>query len=237
MKILAIESSGLVASAAIYEDGKILAEYTLNYKMTHSETLMPAIKEICEKISLALNTLDYIACSMGPGSFTGLRIGAATAKGLALALNKPIIPVPTLDSMAYNIYDTDKTVCPIMDARRHQVYAAVYKWENNELLRLTDYFAEDIDYVMQKVASFGGEAIFLGDGITVYRDKILSRKGFFVAPYYGAFQRAALVAALGEKLAKDGVFVKGDDFKPFYIRKPQAERELEEKKAGRGLNV
>ena len=237
MNILAVESSGLVASAAVYEDGRISAEYTLNYKMTHSETLMPAIEEICGKTGLDLGKLDYIACSMGPGSFTGLRIGAATAKGLALALDKPIIPVPTLDSMAYNVYDTNKAVCPIMDARRHQVYTAVYRWEKGELLRLTDYIAADIDEVMEKAASFGEEVIFLGDGTTVYRDKILSRKGFSIPPPHAVFQRAALVAVLGERLAGRGVFVPGGEFKPFYIRKPQAERELEERKNGSGLNV
>ena len=105
------------ASAALLENDVIVAEYSIHYKMTHSQTILPMIDEISHKIELDLSTVDYIACSCGPGSFTGLRIGAATAKGLALGGNIDVVAVPTLDALAYNVFDTDAIICPIMDAR------------------------------------------------------------------------------------------------------------------------
>ena len=122
MKILAIDSSGLTASAAVTENGILTAEYTVNYKKTHSQTLLPMNDEISRMIELDLNTLDAIAVAGGPGSFTGLRIGSATAKGLGLALGKPLIAVPTADALAFNLYGAAGVICPMMDARRSQVY-------------------------------------------------------------------------------------------------------------------
>ena len=129
MKILAMDTSGLVASAAVVEDDNLLAEYTVNYKKTHSQTLVPMVNEISRMIELDLDSIDAIAVAAGPGSFTGLRIGSATAKGLGLALNKPLISVPTVDALAYNLYGTDKLVCPMMDARRSQVYTGLYTFD------------------------------------------------------------------------------------------------------------
>ena len=135
MKILALDSSGLVASVAVVEDDILVAEYTMNYKKTHSQTLLPMMKEKKKAISLDLNSIDAIAVAAGPGSFTGLRIGSATAKGLGLALDKPLIGIPTVDALAYNLYDTapDTLICPIMDARRKQVYTGIYCFENHAL--------------------------------------------------------------------------------------------------------
>ena len=127
MKILAIEASSLVASVAIMTDDIITAEYTMNHKITHSQTIMPMIDEIVKRCEADLSELDAIAVSGGPGSFTGLRIGSATGKGLAQALNIPIVHVPTLDAMAFNAYGYDGLVCPIMDARRMQVYTGIYR--------------------------------------------------------------------------------------------------------------
>ena len=121
MKILALDSSGLVASVAVAEDDNLIAEYTVNYKKTHSQTLLPMLDEIAKMTELDLNTIDAIAVAAGPGSFTGLRIGSATAKGLGLALKKPLIPIPTVEGLAYNLYGTKALICPLMDARRNQV--------------------------------------------------------------------------------------------------------------------
>ncbi len=126
MKILSIDSSGLVASVAVTDDDILIAEYTICYKKTHSQTLVPMMDEIRRMTDLDLNSIDAIAVAKGPGSFTGLRIGSATAKGLGLALEKPIIPVPTVDGLAYRCYCTDKRGCPLMDARRSQVYTGIY---------------------------------------------------------------------------------------------------------------
>ena len=123
MKILAIESAATTASAAILEDDHLVAEYTIDYKKTHSQTLLPMIAEIRDMVQLDLETLDAIAVSGGPGSFTGLRIGSTTAKGLGLALKKPLIHVPTLDAMAFQIFGTSGLICAMMDARKGNVFA------------------------------------------------------------------------------------------------------------------
>ena len=133
MKILALDSSGLVASVAVVENDTLLAEYTVNYKKTHSQTLLPMLDEISNMTELDLSTIDAIAVAGGAGSFTGLRIGSATAKGLGLALEKPLISIPTTAAIAYNIWDTNKFVCPIMDARRNQVYTGVYCYTDHRL--------------------------------------------------------------------------------------------------------
>ena len=126
MKILAIDSSGLVAGVAVAEGDTLLAEYTTNYKKTHSQTLLPMLDEVKRMIELDLSSIDAIAVAAGPGSFTGLRIGSATAKGLGLALDKPLIGVPTVDALAMNLYGAGGYICPIMDARRNQVYTGIY---------------------------------------------------------------------------------------------------------------
>ncbi|MCR5292832.1 MAG: tRNA (adenosine(37)-N6)-threonylcarbamoyltransferase complex dimerization subunit type 1 TsaB [Eubacterium sp.] len=127
MKIVALGSSGTVATVAVAEDDKIIAEYSMNYKKTHSETLLPMLDEITKNASIDLEDVDAVAVCAGPGSFTGLRIGAATAKGLALALDIPIVPVPTCAGIAYNMWGFDGLICPIVDARRGQVYTGVYR--------------------------------------------------------------------------------------------------------------
>ena len=133
MKLLALDSSGLVASVAILDGETLVAEYTLNYKKTHSQTLLPMLDEIVKMTQTELSEMDAIAVAAGPGSFTGLRIGSATAKGLGLALNKPIISVPTLEGIACNFYGTDAIICPMMDARRQQVYTGIYEFCKEEI--------------------------------------------------------------------------------------------------------
>ena len=172
MKILALESSGLVASAAVMEDDNLLGEYTMNYKKTHSQTLLPMLQALTEMIELDLNTIDAIAVSKGPGSSTGLRIGSATAKGLGLALNKPIIPVPTVDALAYNLWGTDKQVCPLMDARRQQTYTGLYTFENGQLQTMIEQCAVDISDIIKNVNATGKPVIFLGDGVSVFSEYI-----------------------------------------------------------------
>ena len=128
MKILALDSSGLVASVAVAEDDNLIGEYTVNYKKTHSQTLLPMLDAVAKMVDLDLETIDAIAVAKGPGSFTGLRIGSATAKGLGLALDKPIVEIPTVDGLAYNLWGAKDLVCPLMDARRNQVYTGLYEF-------------------------------------------------------------------------------------------------------------
>lgn len=231
MKILALDTTGLVASVALVDDEKTIAEFTTNYKKTHSQTIMPMIEQLKNMVELDLSTVDYIACASGPGSFTGLRIGAATAKGLAHGLDKKIIPVPTLDGLAYNLSECNKLIVPIMDARRNQVYSAIYS-NVNGFERLSDYMACDINELLCKVTEIDENAVFLGDGVPVFKDRITEfNSEFSFAPQCSNMQRAACIGALA--LNRVNHAVNPNDFEIIYLRKSQAERELEEKNANR----
>lgn len=235
MKILGLDSSGLVASAAIVEDDILLAEYTTNYKKTHSQTLLPMLDEIRNMIDLDMESIDAIAIAAGPGSFTGLRIGAATAKGLGLALDKPLVEVPTLEGLAYNLCGTAQLVCPLMDARRNQVYTGIYEFIKEQtayrLHVVEEQCAVDISVILEKLNACGREVVFLGDGVPVYADRIqeLLTVPYTFAPANNNRQRAASVAALGAVYFADGKTVTAAEHQPEYLRKSQAEREQEEK--------
>ena len=176
MRILALDSSGLVASVAVVEkieeEEQVIAEYTVNYKKTHSQTLLPMLDTVSDMIELDLKTIDAIAVAGGPGSFTGLRIGSATAKGLGLAMNKPLIHIPTLEGLAYNLCGTDAIVCPIMDARRGQVYTGIYEFCGNELVVLEDQMAISIEELGDHLKKYDKRIIFLGDGVPVFRARL-----------------------------------------------------------------
>ncbi len=229
MKILGIESSSLVASVALVEDEVTIAEYTVNFKKTHSQTLLPMLDEIARMIELDLGSIDAIAVSGGPGSFTGLRIGAATAKGLGLALEKPLIHVPTIDAMAYNLYGTNALICPLMDARRSQVYTGLYyfKEQLETVMKPSCILVEELADIMN---TRGEKVIFLGDGVPVVREKLceLLHVPYVFAPAQVNRQRAASVAALGARYLEAGKVVSAADFAPDYLRKAQAERDFEE---------
>lgn len=231
MKILGLDSSGLVAGVAVVEDDVLLAEYTTNYKKTHSQTLLPMLDELRRMIELDMDTLDAIAVSSGPGSFTGLRIGSATAKGLGLALGKPLVEVPTLEGLAWNLCGTDRVVCPLMDARRNQVYAAAYEFERRGecfcLVGVIDQAPIDIVEMLEKLNALSREVIFLGDGVPVYYDLIKEhcRVPFALAPAGSNRQRAVSVASLGAVYASQGKTVSAAGHQPEYLRKSQAEQE------------
>lgn len=235
MKILAIDSSGLVATIALVEDDNLIAEYTIHHKKTHSQTLMPMLSEIKNMTELDLESVDAIAVAKGPGSFTGLRIGAATAKGLAMGLNKPIIEVPTLEGMAYQMYGTSAAICPIMDARRNQVYTGLYQFvageEGYEMKTLQEGCACDILECIDFVNANGKEVVFLGDGVEVFADVICEKceVPVFFAPAHRRLQSAASVGALALIYAKEGKFTEAKDHAPDYFRVSQAERERMEK--------
>ena len=239
MKILALDSSGLVASVAVVENDTLLAEYTVNYKKTHSQTLLPMLDEISNMTELDLSTIDAIAVAGGPGSFTGLRIGSATAKGLGLALEKPLISIPTTAAIAYNIWDTDKFVCPIMDARRNQVYTGVYCYTDHRLDTVWEQDTMSIEALAEGLNCLDHEVIFLGDGVAVYREKLeaLLTIPFSFAPAHVNRQRAAAVAALAEVYYKEGKIQTAEEHEPEYLRKSQAERERAERESGKHAEV
>lgn len=232
MRILALDSSGLVATVAIVEDNQTVAEYTVNYKKTHSQTLLPMLDEIVKMTEFDLSTVDAIAVAGGPGSFTGLRIGSATAKGLGLALNKPLIHVPTVDGMAYNLFGCKGLICPMMDARRSQVYTGIYRFE--EAFEIIEpQMAISVEELIAKLNQYGEKVTFLGDGVPVYGE--LLKEGLTVdyafAPAHLNRQRASAVGTLGQQYYKEGKIETAMEHQPEYLRLSQAERERAEKNA------
>lgn len=237
MNLLAIESSGQVASAAVIRDDALIAEYTLNNGLTHSQTLLPMIEEIMNSSKLEKESLDAIAISKGPGSFTGLRIGSATAKGLGLALNIPLAEVSTLLGLAYNLREcTKRLVCPIIDSRRREVYGAIYRfsWENGEYACecVMQDSALTLEAFLDKLNEMGQPCIFTGDAVNAYGDYIKEKT---ICDYQFASGRnllvnAASVAMAGLDMYKEGRLVNADEHSPEYLRLSQAEREMLEKK-------
>ena len=235
MKILGLDSSGIVASVAIVEDDVLIAEYTVNYKKTHSQTLLPMLDEIAKMTEHDLNSIDAIAVAAGPGSFTGLRIGSATAKGLGLALKKPLIAIPTVEGLAYNLYDIPGLICPIMDARRKQVYTGIYRFTDHQLKVVEDQMAVSMETVIEKLNQYGEAVTFLGDGVPVFHELIAEKMTvpYSFAPAHVNKQRAAAVAALGEIYYRQGKTETAMEHVPDYLRVSQAERERAEREAAK----
>mgnify|MGYP001382683729 CR=1 FL=1 len=227
MKILAIESSGLVAGVAVVEDGRTLAEYNVSHKKTHSQTLLPMLDEVKRMIGLDLSTVDAIAVSGGPGSFTGLRIGSATAKGLGLALDLPIAAVPTTEALAYNACSAPELVCPIMDARRGQVFNGLYRFQGNNMETIAGQRIIDMNELIGELNERGEDVLFLGDAVSVHKDKIGSEMtaSYRFAPAHMNAQRASALGTLAMKYAAAGKTVSAADHVPEYLRMSQAERE------------
>ncbi|MCR5545598.1 MAG: tRNA (adenosine(37)-N6)-threonylcarbamoyltransferase complex dimerization subunit type 1 TsaB [Lachnospiraceae bacterium] len=235
MKILGIDSSGLVASVAVVEDKELLGEYTINYKKTHSQTLLPMLDELKQMLELDVDSIDAIAVAAGPGSFTGLRIGSATAKGLGLALEKPLVAVPTVDGLAWNLWGARTLICPIMDARRNQTYTGLYAFdEHQEFHVLVEQCAVDINEIVDQINERGEAVTFLGDGVPVFENIIAERVKvpYFFAPAGMNRQRASSLANLAMQYIKEGKTVSAADFRPDYLRLSQAERERLEAQRG-----
>ena len=242
MRVLAIDSSGLTATVAIVEDDQTIAEYTTNYKKTHSQTLLPMIDEMVRMVDADLKEIDAIAVAGGPGSFTGLRIGSATAKGLGLALDKPLIHVPTVDAMAYSMYGCEDIICPIMDARRKQVYTGLYSFSHKkngdgglydepvfQVLRMQ--MAVPVEELIRHLNVYRRRVVFLGDGVPVYKEMLAEglKVPYSFAPSFMNRQRAAAVGALGIRYYEAVRYEAAAEFKPEYLRKSQAERERAER--------
>lgn len=237
MRMIAIDSSGLVASVAILEDDIILAQYNVDYKKTHSQTLLPMLDELVKMTEFDLTSIDAIAVAKGPGSFTGLRIGSATAKGLGFALDKPIIEIPTLEGMAYQLYGCEKLICPLMDARRNQVYTGVYRFVCDESGDMQfqiekDQCAISIEEIVSYINEKKKTVVFLGDGVPVYMEYIKehTKVPHTFAPAQCNRQDAGALASLAKQYYLEGKFVSSEQHRPEYLRLSQAERERMEKK-------
>ncbi len=235
MLTIGIESSGLVAGAAIIRDGLLVAEYNVQYKKTHSQTLLPMLEEICRMTETDPGDADCFAVSAGPGSFTGLRIGSSTVKGLALVKGKPVAEIPSVEAIAAGLWGCTGLVVPLMDARRNQVYTGIYTFEGEgedmSMRTIMDQRPMDIEELARKLNSIDDVIYFLGDGVPTYLDRIreLIKTPYRLAPAGMNRQRASSVARLGEQYLKEGRVVPGEAHKPLYMRPSQAERERAEK--------
>ena len=250
MKLLAIDSSGLVASVALLCDDILVGEYTIHNKKTHSQTLLPMIADMLDMAEVDKHELTAIAVAAGPGSFTGLRIGASTAKGMAQALSIPIVPVSTLEGLAFGLMGAETLVCPIMDARRNQAYYGIYEVDGEKPVSLVPEGAEPIEVILEKLKELARPVTFLGDGVPVFRDRIceffgegstrpassegltedgLPGKGSTARFASDAvrYQRASSIAALGRIFLQEGKEIPAEEFVPVYLRQSQAERERE----------
>ena len=228
MKILSLDSSATVATVALSEDGRLLAEYMLNNGNTHSETLLPMVEAILKHFCISIDEVDAFAATTGPGSFTGVRIGAATIKGLAFGTAKPCIEVSTLEAIAENLACRSGLICPVMNARRSQVYTALFRSDGEKLTRLMPDSAISIQELDSILSEYGEPVSFCGDGygITV---SAITKTEYLPTPERLRHQSAASVASVAYRLAAEGKTVDDLQFKVTYLRPSQAERERLEK--------
>ena len=227
MKILALDSTAKTSSVAVLEDESLLGLFSANIQNTHSETLLPMVKSLLDSLKLTNDDIDLYAVSEGPGSFTGVRIGAATVKGLAFGRNKPCVGVSTIEALYENLSDYDGVVCPIMNARRGQVYTGAFL--NGK--RIIDDTCMMLDDLIPMLEEAGAPIRFNGDGY----DLVLNReiKGFCPTPELLRYQNAYSVGRVALRKFKDGKYTTDEALRVEYLRKPQAEREREERLGGK----
>lgn len=233
MKILALDTATVVATVAIADEEKLYSETTIHSKKkNHSERLMLLIEEVLKNSGLELKDVDLFSCTVGPGSFTGLRIAIATVKGLAQSLNKPVIPLSTLEALAYNLSFCKEIICPIIDAQRDQVYTCFYEWTEEGLQALTQESVYSIEELLNIITGQGKGVVLLGDGVKKIPYEALEKyKDLLkVAPVSSRMPKASSLASLSLDVAKKGVTTTYSNLEPNYMRKSQAEIQMELKK-------
>ena len=223
MTILAVDTSTLVSSIALLRNDVLLAEFTLQIRKTHSEQLMPHISQLFEFTGLSLSDLQAVAVSIGPGSFTGLRIGLATAKALAYARKVKLIGVPTLDALAYACPAPGVYVAPLMDAQKNNVYQAVYTWEKHQMIQVEAVKVSSIEETVRELSLLPKPVMVLGEAALLYRKELSAAANIILMPPHLAIARAANVALRGAELLADGVEHDVMELEPLYIRRSEAE--------------
>ena len=223
MKILAIDSTAHTSSVTILEDDKLIALYTVNTDNTHSETLLPMVKSALVTANVTADEIDVFAASNGPGSFTGVRIGAATIKGLAFGKDKKCVEVSTIEALSYNLDGFDGIICPIMNARRGQVYTGIFKGKN----RLMDDSCMLLSDLVPMLEEYGEKIYFTGDGYELIENMEIKNK--CVTPEPLRYANAYSVGKFAYESINRGEYTTDTDFRVNYLRKPQAEREREER--------
>ena len=229
MIVLSMDSSSLVTTVALLKDEHLLGEFTLNFKREHSVILMEKIEMLLNDCNIDISEVDGFVVSKGPGSFTGLRIGMATVKGLSMGSNKPYLSISSLDALAYFLINFDGIICPIMDALRDSVFTCMYKSSNGELSKIIDYSALSLDELVEILQEKDESVIFTGDGVYKYKEYLLEKlPNAKFAPNHLSVVKASALGELGMELLRQG---QCDDINssPLYLKKPQAERELEQR--------
>lgn len=229
MRVLGIDTSSLLGGVAIVEDERLLAESRLNVAVAHSERLMGEVERMVRHSGLGLKDIDVFAVAIGPGSFTGLRVGLSTVKGLVYATGRPMVSVPTLEALAWNVPFCRHQVCPLLDARRGEVYAGLFRWADGGFARL---FGEEALRIADLLGRTAEETLFLGEGALLYRKQIAETLGARAhwAPGVAMVPAASNVALLGGKAALNGAFADPVTATPLYLRKSEAERVRESRK-------
>lgn len=222
MKLLAIDTSTMLGGVALIDDEVLIAESRLNIKITHSERLLSEIDHILSRTDLKINDIDFFALAIGPGSFTGLRVGLSTLKGLAFSTGKKIVTVPTLEAFAWNMPYSKYLVCPLLDARKREVYAAIFRWSGDNFIKELNEEALKIDMLLDKINE---PTIFLGEGALIYKKNIISKLGerAIFPPLQFMTPSASNVAYLGLKKARNGDVEDIIKVVPMYLRKSEAE--------------
>ncbi len=233
MKILALDSSSFTASVAIIENGKIISEFFLNAGLTHSETLAPMIKSVFDCSNILPEEIDLYAVTIGPGSFTGLRIGLATIKAMALVNNKPCVGISSLHALALNTDKYEKTVCVCMDAHRGGIYNAIFNVQNGKIIRITQDRTICIENLIVQLRNSSNVVQFVGDGALICYNDMVSRWGsnnVSLIDEKGMYIKSSNVGFIAEEIYHEGIFTDVCSLNPSYIKIPQAERLLKENK-------
>ena len=233
MKILALDSTATVATVALCEDGTLLGEYTIRNGNTHSETLLPMIESLLTFFEISPDDVDLFAASAGPGSFTGVRIGAATLKGLAFDTQKPCLGVSTLEALAYNLRHVNGLVCPVMNARRKQVYTALFRMQNGNAERLLEDSAIAISELDEILRQYDKPVWLCGDGYDITAE--LLTHPICATPERLRHQSAFSVAQTALLAYQSGVRTTDVELSPVYLRLSQAERERAEREKNTGV--
>lgn len=230
MRLLALDSSAASASVALADDEFILGEFYINTSLTHSQTLMMMVKSLLDNTRTDIKSIDAFAVSVGPGSFTGVRIGVSAIKGMAYALNKPCVPVSTLYAMAFNLIGLGNSlVCSVMDARCNQVYNAFFEISDNSVNRIEEDRAISIDDLEKEIKSKYNNKIvnLVGDGANLCYNNLNKKiPNLRLLPEHLLYQRAFGVSQAGGSLYNEGAFLSASELNPVYLRMPQAQREL-----------
>lgn len=222
MRVLSIDTSTRYAGVAVIEDENLIAECIMQFMATHSEKLLPEIIHILETMKIPLESIDYYATIIGPGSFTGLRVGISTLKGLAFVTGKKVVTVSSLEVIAHGFPFCKYQICPLLDARKKEVFAALFRWDDNRILRIKEDSVLSIDALVGWIKE---KTVFTGSGAELYRDRLIEKLGgkaiFASSPYF--IPRPSAVAYVGLQKVKEGFLIHPKDLKPLYLRKSEAE--------------